>query len=261
MKFADPYILKHKEPKTKIIFAASQLQGTRDRQEDFFANFNDECFVIADGVGGMPHGDIASRLACETAIWAYKLVRLRRGYWKDKRLFIRRIFRTTNITLWQKHREHGFSQGLSTTLSACIVGVRTVWIGSVGDSRAYLFHNHKLTLLTHDDHDEQGHLTKVMGAMRYGLVPQYITKEFLAQDSLLLATDGVTNHISEKTITSTLTNAGSTTQSISDTVIDLLKTAEKAGSTDNMTAIIIKRVATGHDDAPNRPQGLGPART
>lgn len=242
MKFADPYILKLKEPKTKIIFAASQLQGTRDRQEDFFANFNDECFVIADGVGGMPHGDIASRLACETAIWAYKLVRLRRGYWKDKRLFIRRIFRSTNITLWQKHREPGFSQGLSTTLSVCILGVRTAWIGSVGDSRVYHYHNHILTRLTQDDHDDQGRLTKVMGAMRYGLVPQYITKEFLVNDCLLLVTDGVTNHISEETIASILVNAGSTAQALSDTVSDLLKVSQGYGSTDNCTVCIIKRV-------------------
>lgn len=244
MKFPDPYILKRKQPKTKIIFAASQLQGTRDRQEDYFGNFNDECFALADGVGGMPHGDISSRLASETALWAYKHVRLRPGYWKDKKLFVHRIFRTTNINLWQKHREPGFSQGLATTLIVCIFGVRTLWLGSVGDSRAYLLKGTSLTLLTNDDVDTNGYLTKVIGKDRYGLKPQYVTKVFLAGDTILLVTDGITRFVDEVIIAKVLKHVGSTTQSLSDGVIEVLKTAQTNGSTDNMTAVLIKRVQT-----------------
>ncbi len=244
MKFADPYILRFKEPKSKILFASSQLQGSRDRQEDYFINFNDECFAIADGVGGIPHAQEASKFACETAMWGYKHIRLRPGYWKDKRLFIRRIFRSTNISLWQKQREMAYKDGMATTLIVAIVGIRTLWLGSVGDSRAYLYHDHRLTQLTEDDVDGQGQLTKAVGVVRYGLFPQYVTKELLVGDSLILATDGVTRFMSDTDILNIVEDVGVTAQSLSDAVVELLGKATGKGSTDNMTAVIIKRIPT-----------------
>src|SRR3990167_8511195 len=109
----DSLFLHQRPLPPSIIFAASQLQGMRETQEDYFVNYNDECFVICDGVGGLPHGEVASKLACDTAVWAYKLVRQRRTYWKDRKLFLKRIFRTTNITLWQKQREEEFEGGMA----------------------------------------------------------------------------------------------------------------------------------------------------
>ncbi|GEM_PF-608356 len=244
MKFADPYILRFKQPKSKILFASSQLQGDRDRQEDYFINFNDECFAIADGVGGIPNAQEAAMFACETAMWGYKHIRLRPGYWKDKRLFIRRIFRSTNISLWQKQREMAYKDGMATTLLVCVIGVRTVWLGSVGDSRAYLYHDHRLIRLTEDDIDENGTLTKAVGVVRYGLMPQYVAKEFLVGDSLILVTDGVSRFMSDTDISNVVESVGVTAQSLSDAVVELFGKATRKGSTDNMTAILIKRVAT-----------------
>lgn len=243
MALNNPLLLKLQRPKTKILYAVSQLQGTRATQEDYFLTFNDECFAVADGVGGMPHGDVAARLAAETAVWGYRHVRLRPYYWNDKKLFMKRIFRSTNIAVWQKHRESGFEDGLATTLVVCLIGDKSFWIGSVGDSRAYLWRDEVIKQLTKDDVDERGFLTKVIGGGRYGLVPQFFTDTFYPHDVILLATDGVTKAISGEKLCPLLAESGTTTQSLTDAVVKILRTAQANGATDNMTALLIKRVA------------------
>ena len=243
MRFADPLSVKAKSLRVRIFFVASQRQGTRPTQEDYFANYNDECFAIADGVGGLPNGDVASRLACETALWAYRHVRTRPYYWDDKRLFLKRIFRTTNITLWQKQREIGFEEGFATTLITLLIGERSFWAGGVGDSRIYhLGGTGKLASLFPDDVDPSGKLTNALGISRYGLVPHVVAKPLSHNDVLLLATDGISRYIDEKVLAKQLAMCGETTQSLTSAVEEILRGAERNGSTDNMTAILIKRI-------------------
>jgi len=242
MRYFDPQTSRLPQPKTTVVFAASQLQGSRETQEDFFINFNEECFVVADGVGGMPHGEVAAKLAAETALWGYKLIRQRRCYWLNKELFIKRIFRSTNLAVWQKRRERGFTDGLATTLLVCMIGEKNFWIGHVGDSSAWLFRD-SVTKLTKDDLDSYGRLTKVVGVQRLGLIPQFVSGAFREGDSILLLTDGVANFLTEKDMTEAFIAAGTTTESMTDAVALLLSAAERNGSTDNMTAVLIKRVA------------------
>lgn len=216
-----------------IFFAAAQLQGKRDFQEDYFLNYNDECIAVADGVGGMPHGDVAAKLACETAIWGYKQIRLRNTYWKDRRLLMKRIFRTVNITLCQKQHEEGFSDGMATTMTIAIVASRSVWIGSAGDTPAYYFHEGQLQKITHDDIDAGGNLTKAIGTQRYGLVPEIHLLDFEEGDAVLVTSDGVSRYVPESDMQKILTT---------DAVVALLQLAEKNGGRDNMTACLVKRI-------------------
>ncbi len=244
MNVADPLRLWASRPKQSVIFAASQLVGGRERQEDYFINFNDECFVVADGLGGMPHGEIAAKFAAETAVWGYKLIRQRRVYWLDKKLLLKRIFRSTNIALWQKQRETGFTKGMGTTLDVVLVGERNFWLGHVGDGSAWMLHERKFAKLTTDDADKEGRLTKVIGAVRYGLTPQRRSGRFVPGDTILLATDGVTRYTSPARLFHILEKSGNTSESLTEAVLAILKSAEAGGSTDNMTACIIKRVTT-----------------
>src|SRR3989304_8104996 len=100
MKFPDPLMLSSRAVRDTVIFAGSQLPGTQKLQKDYFINFSDECFVVADGVSDI-HGEAAAKLAADTAIWGYKHVRQRPFYWADKRRLLKRIFRSSNLTLWQ----------------------------------------------------------------------------------------------------------------------------------------------------------------
>lgn len=244
MRHADSAFFPLAEPKTQIIFAAGQLQGGRHKQEDVFLNFGDECFVVADGVGGLPHGDVAARLAAETAIWGYKHIRLRPYYWADKKLFIKRIFRSVNIAVWQKHRETEFIEGLASTLVVLILSTRKMWLGSVGDSSAFLFRKGTIKKLTHDDIDDFGNLTKVVGLERFGLVPQFVALDFEVGDVVLLTTDGVGNFVSQDELKDFLSSTGSTKESLMTTIAAIFDRAKTNGSLDNLTACLIKRVLT-----------------
>lgn len=244
MKFVDPLAFKTRQPREGIVFAGGQLQGGRPSQEDFFVNFNDECFVVADGVGGLPHGDVAARLGAETAIWGYKHVRERPFYWADKKLFLKRIFRSSNLAVWQKRREYGFEAGLASTLTVAIVGVQNIWVGSVGDSGILLYRDGLIDFLTPTDLDETGRLTNALGLKRLGLVPHIAVEKFIPRDVLLLATDGVLNFVSEDQLRATFEVSGDTTDSVSTAVLHLLKTAQENGSTDNMTVCMVKKIRT-----------------
>ncbi len=238
----DSLFLHQRPLPPSIIFAAAQLQGTRETQEDYFVNYNDECFVVCDGVGGLPHGEVASKLACDTAVWAYKLVRQRRTYWKDRKLFLKRIFRTTNITLWQKQREEGFEGGMATTMLVCIVLDRRFYIGNVGDSSAFLVRNGSTTKLTMEDSDSSGNLTKSVGMDRYGLAPSIVTGDFLAGDYMMFVTDGVSRVMDDVHCIEFLKEVEQSASKLSDAAVNMLTFAQIKGATDNMTVVLIKRI-------------------
>lgn len=238
----DSLFLHQRPLPPSIIFAAAQLQGTRETQEDYFVNYNDECFVVCDGASGLPHGEIASKLACDTAMWAYKLVRQRRTYWKDRKLFLKRIFRTTNITLWQKQREEGFDDGMATSMLVCIVLDRRFYIGNVGDSSAFLVRNGTITKLTMEDVDLSGRLTKVVGTTRYGLAPSIVTGDFFPGDAMILVTDGVARAMDTSRCMTLLEKPEQSATELSDVVVAMLNCAQDQGVTDNMTVCFIKRV-------------------
>ncbi|HUD19374.1 MAG TPA: PP2C family serine/threonine-protein phosphatase [Patescibacteria group bacterium] len=242
MRFPDPALIKKQLAKERIIFAATQLQGSRESQEDYFINYNDECFAVADGVGSIPNGEVASKLAAETAIWGYKHIRMRPFYWADKQLLIKRIFRSSNLAVWQKRRESGFEAGLATTLSILIVSAQKIWAGSVGDTSILLYRDGLIDELTLRDVNELGTMTRAVGFQRLGLVPHIAVEKLLPRDVFLLATDGVINCIDEEELRATFDVVGETTQSITNAVVHLLTMAQSRGSTDNMTACLVKRL-------------------
>lgn len=238
----DSLFLHQRSPPPSVIFAASQLQGTREIQEDYFVNFNDECFVVCDGVGGIPHGEVAARLAGDTASWAYRLVRQRHAYWKDRKLFLKRIFRTTNITVWHKQREEGFEDGMATTMLVCIVLDRRFYIGNVGDSSAFLVRDGTMIKLTSEDVDASGRLTKAMGTTRYGLAPSIVVGDIMLGDTMMLATDGVASKSHTPAVATLLDEAGQSASNLSDAAGEILRACQKKGVTDNMTVCLIKRI-------------------
>jgi serine/threonine protein phosphatase PrpC len=218
-----------------VIFAGSQLIGKQEIQADYFTNFNDECFVVSDGVKSMPYGEVAAKLASDTAIWGYKFVRHRPFYWADKRRLLKRIFRSTNLAVWQKRRETGFGDGLATALSVAIVGPTKIWVGNVGGGAILLYRESLIDVLTPSNGD-------ALGLKRLGLVSHIAVSEFLSGDILILASSGVINSVSEEQIRATCEMTGETTETITTAVVHLLRIAEENGSNDNMTVCIVKRI-------------------
>lgn len=244
MRIPDPRAITFPKEGYKIIFASKQRKGKREEQEDAVCNFQNECFAIADGVGGMPHGQVAASLAATTAVWAYKHVRQRPAFWKDKPLFLKRIFRTTNMRIWHKQRDPGFKDGMATTLLVLITSGKKFWIGNAGDSSAYLFREGYAKKLTKDDTDEYGMLTKVLGVKRFGLIPSTVRDELFINDTILLASDGVTRNVDTELLRKIIFRTGDIAFSLEHACEKILDSAERNDSRDNMTVYLIKKVAS-----------------
>ncbi len=243
MKQFDPYApATPPKPQETLLFSGSQLTGPKASQEDSLAHFGDECFIVADGVGSLPHGQYAAQLSTETALWAYKVVRAKPFYWSEKPELLKRIFRSTNLTLWQKRREKGFEQGLASALIVLLIGPDNFWVGSAGNCTAFLYREGLIDILNNHDIDDEGFLTKAVGFGRSQLIPERRSEKFIRDDTILLATDGVTNFVSEDQMRVLFEQTDATQKSIDDAVIKLLQTAQANGSDDNMTAYMIKRV-------------------
>jgi serine/threonine-protein kinase len=125
----------------------------RDHNEDFLLFWEPEEFEIrqklgsialmADGVGGEGNGDIASRLAVETALASFKEAKPG-GPINDA---VRQMFDTSAAKVFQSAQEKG---RMATTLLASVFRHDKVTVAHVGDSRAYLIRAGKLKRLTSD---------------------------------------------------------------------------------------------------------------
>src|SRR5215831_4148467 len=216
--------------------------------------------VVADGLGGMSGGEVASRtaltklveLVIETPDWVLGLdlpenVETVLGRAKDRFLKI-------DETLKTKADIDASLSGMGTTLTTALTLGDNLVIGHVGDSRAYLFRDGNLTQLTKDhtvaqeliDAGLSGSdpvarsmrhvLTAALGSLGARIQPEVHRLRLKEGDQLLLCTDGLSDMVDDKTVASLLRNSTSSVKACED-----LKTvALAAGGTDNITVVVAR---------------------
>lgn len=111
----------------------SFLPKQKDHVTYKIAEFQSEFFSFVHGAS-LNYGYVAATIASDITIWGYKEIRRRQCYFLDKKKLMERILRTTNISLWQKHKEPVYQKGLLVDGVCCILGQKTVWIGCFGDA-------------------------------------------------------------------------------------------------------------------------------
>src|ERR1017187_3931756 len=131
----------------------SSAGTVRDHNEDFLLFWEPEEFelvqklgsiaLLADGVGGESNGDVASRLAAETALAAFK----ESNPEATPTDAARQMFDAAAAKVFQAAQ--GKSR-MATTLLASIYRHDKVTIAHVGDSRAYLIRGGKIKRMTTD---------------------------------------------------------------------------------------------------------------
>src|SRR5215472_2823382 len=119
----------------------SSAGAVRDHNEDYLlfcepgefeaAQKPGSLAILADGVGGEGNGDVASRLAAETALGVFKEASPE----TPASDLVRGIFDAAATKVFQAARENG---RMATTLLVSIFRQDRVTIAHVGDSRAYL---------------------------------------------------------------------------------------------------------------------------
>ena len=220
--------------------------------------------LVADGMGGMAAGEVASRLALtklvelivETSDWNMSL---RRD--KDVRIVLQRMtqrFHQIDEILRDEVKIDPTLRGMGTTLTVAGALGSDLVIGHVGDSRAYLLRDTALRQLTTDhtlaqalidagvaNHNDPATrsmrhvLTAAIGSLGDQIEPQVQRFRLRAGDQLLLCTDGLTEMVDEQTIAEVL-REGKSAQRACQNLIDL---ALAAGGHDNVTVVVSRFIA------------------
>lgn len=109
-------------------------------------------FIVTDGMGGAAAGEIASAMAAQV-VFEELLTRWRTVAQPSSELFaaaIKDAAEAANERIFTYARENPQHRGMGTTATVAGLFRDTVFIAQVGDSRAYLFRDNKLILLTRD---------------------------------------------------------------------------------------------------------------
>ncbi len=109
-------------------------------------------FAVADGMGGAAAGEIASAMAAQV-VFEQLLAEWRQVEQPSADVFataLRDATETANARIHAFARENPQHRGMGTTATIAGLLGDTVYIAQVGDSRAYLFRDDKLILLTRD---------------------------------------------------------------------------------------------------------------
>ena len=217
--------------------------------------------LVADGMGGMAAGEVASSMALtnlielilDTSDWT---LALRRS--KDIKTVMHRLthrFLKIDEILRGEAENNSTLRGMGTTLTVAGILDNSLILGHVGDSRAYLFRDDSLIQLTVDHTLAQAlidagvanqgdpatrsmrHvLTAAIGSLGDSIQPQVQRLTLRAGDQILLCTDGLTEMVDEPTISKVLREAKAA-QAGCQSLIDL---ALQAGGVDNITVVLAR---------------------
>jgi protein phosphatase len=223
-------------------YYALSEKGKRNRNEDhFIAKKIDDFYVfgIADGVGGLLNGELASKIAIDELTEEIKRkgeIGLQEGFEKAN----------DSILFENKRRQHM----MATTLLACIVkeDAGESIIAHVGDSRAYVINTDIWKTRDHtlvQDLVEMGIVTE-MGAVAHperhrinralGIKENIeidVHKKLVKDSILLLCSDGLSGYVSDNEIVTLAKQYGP-----KNACEKLVQIALDNGGQDNITVII-----------------------
>lgn len=215
-------------------------------------------FAVADGLGGLDAGDVASRTALDQLRALYsgtdKAACCPFFSLADSRGAppLAEVLEEVNLRTYR--RKIALGRNMATTLALVQICPSFFLIAHVGDSRIYLLRDDTLERLTTDhslvnelvakgamtaiqaEQSDQRHvLTRAMGAGLF-VQPSLRRLNRVAGDRLLLCTDGLTSMLNDEKIGEILLEAG---KDPSLGVERLVQSANDGGGRDNITVVLV----------------------
>jgi PPM family protein phosphatase len=234
-----------------LVTATAQTDAGKRRRRNEDSLLADEAnglFVVADGMGGYKGGEIASKLAVTTiertfTTGTFELpptdtIPRRAGE-------LASAIQKANEEVLRKAGTDKQLAGMGTTICAARFSPnkQRVYVGHVGDSRAYCFRDGRLRQMTSDHTMEvlgihgpaSQHLSRAVGV--WPVVPVDIVLGKPRPDDLyLLCSDGLSKMVDDETIARTLKEAATP----ADAAKQLIDLANENGGKDNVTVIVIR---------------------
>jgi serine/threonine protein phosphatase PrpC len=242
----------------------TDLGRVRTNNEDCFRIVESlNLFVLADGMGGEAHGEVASELAVETIVKHCMDARSDSGTtqlglsepsWSEKTRRLTNAVHLANKSIYESAEAHPEQRGMGATLTAAWIDGSKLSIAHVGDSRCYLLRSGNLQQLTSDhslvaeqvrrgiltaaeaeESEMQSVLLRALGALPDIEVD---TDEHLlfARDILMLCCDGLTRMVTEPEIAGTLQAETDPTRAAEK----LIALANERGGVDNITVVVVR---------------------
>lgn len=219
-----------------------------DRTGVFYNKTNQVLFLVADGMGGHAHGDVASKFVNDEIQKAWQEENLIKSDYAEE--FLRDIVIKTNRKLYDLQNQHPDYSGMGTTLVLAAIIEDTIFILNIGDSRAYAMKRRTIEQVTTDhsfvnllvesgeiteeealNHPKRNVITKAMGSDRL-IQPDIFRLRNKQYDYILLASDGLTDVLREDNIHRTVYQKN---LSLQERLDSLIQQAEENASRDNIS--------------------------
>lgn len=216
--------------------AGLTIQGQRRRQEDAWhlERFgpSEVLAIVADGLGGHPAGDLASRAAVDEFVSVFADLRAREA--GNPRRWLQEATVGADLHLRALQEEDQTRRGMATTLVAAYRSGVELWTVSVGDSYVLLWRRGQLYRLN-ELHTERGGVTSCIG---YNLSRMDLAEVMTLEDAdrLLLASDGLTTLDDEQV--SRLFEAATGAEALVRAAIAAIEQVDHPGQ-DNATLVAI----------------------
>jgi serine/threonine protein phosphatase PrpC len=249
--------------------AATDVGKVRQNNEDALAMVPElAIFAVADGMGGHADGEVASRLAVETAVGTLRERESRKTlerFHKEPTLqarhalfnLLRGAFQKANDVVRAEAEARQESAGMGTTLDLALLVRDRVFVAHSGDGRVYLARPSAVIQLTHDhalfesmlaagtmhratprpSGDSRKRRNPLVNAV--GMAPRVsvdtIFVEVTRGDRLLLCSDGVHGAIESESLLGQLLRTGS----VEDASNALISYCLRRGGHDNATVVVV----------------------
>lgn len=217
------------------ISGATDIGKVRRKNEDSFVvcNRNVSLAVVADGIGGHSHGEIASMLCCrgmaEYFTSAEEITSV-----QEAADLLTQWGKKVNSSIFERNKKERNPRPMGTTLCAAIFLDNEIVSANAGDSRLYMLKDDKLQQLTRDHIVKQNGIQMLYRAVGISHELKLDIKILPAEaDRYILVSDGIYNSIDEKTIADILASEAAA----EDIVKALITSANDNGGIDNLTAV------------------------
>ena len=236
-----------------IIKCKTDKGKVREGNEDYiltFKGYNYYLLIAADGMGGYNAGEVASKMAAlEIRDFIYNKFN---DYFGQEDL-LNDAIKDSNKKVYEESQKNSDYKGMGTTITCALIVNDNLYIGHVGDSRAYVINNKGISQITEDhsyvqqlinngsitkneaiNHPQRNLITRAVGTDKNIVVDTFEVK-FKDDEMLLLCTDGLTTYLNNDEIYDILNK-------YKENGIDILiDTANERGGTDNISAIVARK--------------------
>ncbi|WP_276596419.1 MULTISPECIES: Stp1/IreP family PP2C-type Ser/Thr phosphatase [Sorangium] len=237
----------------------------RDHNEDSYAVLSEyDLFIVADGMGGHRAGDVASKLATESIADFFRSTSREDATWpfhfdtslSEEENRLQAGIRVANRQIFERSIRSRDCAGMGTTVVGALFSKKKnrIYVGHVGDSRAYRVRKGSISQLTRDHslfNDYIMAMPELTEEQRAELPRNVITRALGMHDSVsvdllsdepqpgdvyLLCSDGLSGMLSDDQILHIV----SSTEEVPEMCRRLIAKANENGGEDNITALVIR---------------------